>query len=827
MAYNPYSELFGQEYNPNGDAANGTAGSMTSGSIQNAAIQNSPAGKSGDPFTGMLAHAQAINAVKNGRRRNDAKFQPGQGPGLRVAPNEMNIPQKKQVNPGLMQPAPLGAPPQQYGGQPGGGSGWSSITDGGNGNYLGTGPYRVGPAPQQGGSPDPRWISTGPYPVPQQPGAPVDPRWISTGPFPMPPQQGGDDYHMRLWQQATGNAPTGDPHMRLWQQAVNQPSGAPPPQYYERPDATYGNDPHMRLWQQATGNFVAPPQQGGFVPGKGNGQKYEGTTNAGGPNYEYAMQEPTYRVAAMQTSGPDYEGGGGTTTPEQPPPAPVPPPVPEAPLPVENPQLPAPVRNPDGTTTQPPPDPTTGRGGRGVRTGAPLPNPTPNAPPPNPGTVPDWVWNTAVRYAKEGGEAYKWLLQRPQVIQMYHEEMSRLGEMSRGIDFVDWVQSRFTNLPEGSNPLYKRKGYDTYTHNADGTLRGFGSENPAYNPGGTPAPSSPVPGTPGGPAVPPPPNPEQPRVIIPPGAPVPPYTPPPPAPPETGAPGTPPPTGGTPPPTAPTSPTTPSGEQEDWFTKLKAKIDEGAEPGTLQTSGQYDYEKRIMPLFQRQQQELERRMRAQGALDKRQNSGGFGMQLGSAMADLNAQQGAQLADTMVKTGEAGLDRALQKYLGDQNTRSKMIELGTEAGMQKYLAELNNDLERHKIKTNDDLQRYLNGQDNALKKYGIDKDDLLERYKAELQLEGAKANASSNVSAARLQAAASKAASNAAREAQRYDADVRLRLGLYGTDVERENNLMRYQLGVWGLSPDIIKLIMGASPDTQVGATPPGTVVVKP
>lgn len=722
MATNPYDILYGQEYNPNGDQANGQAGANTPGSVQNAAVQGAGAGAKGDPFAGMLAHAQALNAVRAQRRVRQAPprgnaFQPQSDRRVRQAPDPRMI--------GRVEPE---AP-----------SGYASST-----------------------------LQSQPPQPPPQPFRPV-------------------------YQAASYSAPQ--------EMMTTDPEGSGYNPYLQ-----YGGTPETEMPVEDP-NLALPTRTptGGIVP----------NIDPGWWDKQYA-QQPTPETPVVP---PPVAPPPVVPPPVAPNPTPPPTETPENPV-VENPNIPLPPREPGGGIVpnipgEPPP--------------ATTPPPVTTQRPAPPGVNAD-TWtkvNSWVDDARAQGADYSWLYDRSWALEQYYEDMARLGADADGVDFVDWAKHRFTDLTPEQNKLAGRRGYDTYLYNADGSLRGHGNNPTAPEP---PAPGAPATGTgtPEQPVATPPVT--TPPVIIPSKGVVPKTIPgttpetggPEPAPP--GSKGTTPTTGGP----EPAPPGSKGGEGgEDWFTKLKAKIDKGGEEGELETSKQYDYEQRLSAMFRRQQDKLERKMRSSAALDGRQNSGGFGMALGNAQAELSSQQGAQMADQLVKTGEAGLDRSLQKYTTDRATRTRMIELSTEAGMNKYITDLNNDLEKNKIKTNDDLQRYLNSQDNVLKKYGIDKDDLLERYKAELGLEGAKANAASQVSAARLSAAAQKAASDASRAAQKYDADTRLRLGLYGTDVDRENNLMRNQNDREKLKQEILRLIMENSPDPNNTRPPTGTVVVRP
>jgi hypothetical protein len=90
------------------------------------------------------------------------------------------------------------------------------------------------------------------------------------------------------------------------------------------------------------------------------------------------------------------------------------------------------------------------------------------------------------------------------------------------------------------------------------------------------------------------------------------------------------------------------------------------------------------------------------------------------------------------------------------------------------------------------------------------------------------SADAGVTAASMQAAASAAGASAALQAAQISADAsrfgdttRANTALAGYDVQRENNIMQYVLGMYGLSTAQINALLGNSP------TPTTTTVVKP
>lgn len=194
---------------------------------------------------------------------------------------------------------------------------------------------------------------------------------------------------------------------------------------------------------------------------------------------------------------------------------------------------------------------------------------------------------------------------------------------------------------------------------------------------------------------------------------------------------------------------------------------------------------RFNPLFEKQQGDLQRQLMHTGSVTGATKAGGFGSVVGDALTGLSAEQGAILG----------------KEISEQT--KNMTQLAT----QKYVAELGVMVQQEQIRTNADLERAA----QELQKYGIDKNDLLDRYKAELGLKGQMYSADRGVDAAALHAAASSAAAGAQAAAARYDADVRRELGILGYDVERENNVMRYILGIASLGPEWAKWISSSDP----------------
>jgi hypothetical protein len=493
--------------------------------------------------------------------------------------------------------------------------------------------------------------------------------------------------------------------------------------------------------------------------------------------------------------------------------------------------------NPPNLASDRPPKPTMGtptptQPGEPVLTG-----PAPPKPPGFEG-VPDAAWNDITRWvndAKAQGADYSFLLQHPDLIMQYRNFVGTDTSGARnGIDFVDWLQHMHPN--EFNNPLAGRQGFDTFLYtDANGTQRGYGQGTGAPQPGlGQPVDDAAaryqrrqwyldhIQGTnldPNDPAnfvggivfdqygqlksAAPAPAPATPAPTTPttPGAPVP-------APggsgagPVPGGEGVPGGTGGGQG-TAPAPTPAPAPDSGDETQRLidQFKSNFGAH--------QPDIESLLNPMFSRQQQRLSQSLNAEAALTPgRLQSGGYGENKATAMAELGGQQSATLATALQKQQELQMN---------QNTQ--VMQLATQAGMQKYITDINNDLELYKVRTNDDLQRYLNGQDNALKRYGIDAQAVWERYSADQNLKGNALAAQASVNAAALHAAATAAAGKAAADASRANAQLQFELGMSGLGVDRERNIGNFILGLLGINIQDMNVINGI-----LSGIPTGTVV---
>lgn len=237
---------------------------------------------------------------------------------------------------------------------------------------------------------------------------------------------------------------------------------------------------------------------------------------------------------------------------------------------------------------------------------------------------------------------------------------------------------------------------------------------------------------------------------------------------------------------------------------------------------------RFRPQFEQEQEDLLRAMMHTGGVTGMSDSGGFGSTVGKEMNRLIGRQSADMGKYIFEGGENEANRSLQKYIADQDTRTKLKVLETESGMQKYMADLNATLTREGIKTNADLERELAKLDAETKKYGIDANDILERYKADLAFKGIKYSADAGVSAAGMQAAAAGAAQAAAGAARQAEMEFQRERLKY----EDVFNQRQYDLGLLNINRDIYgmdldnqyKLMMlqwYMSPEARIGGSPPG------
>jgi hypothetical protein len=269
-----------------------------------------------------------------------------------------------------------------------------------------------------------------------------------------------------------------------------------------------------------------------------------------------------------------------------------------------------------------------------------------------------------------------------------------------------------------------------------------------------------------------------------------------------------------PPPVAPPAPAAPVAPDPSKYGST-ATVDnlgfQPPDPASLDKGSTFEdiikrYEGMLNPAFERQQTQALRKLRAEAAKSGQIDSGGFGTNQAELLTGLGAQQSAIVGDFASKGYEAEKERELSRFV--ESMKDATMNFG--------------------IQTNADLERFLQKNEMELKKYGIDKDDLLQRYKAGLDLEGTKYSADSSLKAANLHAAASAAAANAGAGAAMYGANIQRELGLLNADVDRENNIMRFILGMYGVGNDQVRNIIGTSPDSWFNDfNIPGNVVVRP
>lgn len=264
---------------------------------------------------------------------------------------------------------------------------------------------------------------------------------------------------------------------------------------------------------------------------------------------------------------------------------------------------------------------------------------------------------------------------------------------------------------------------------------------------------------------------------------------------------TPPPDGPAPPP-GPGTPTNPDGSLPPRERTPPPPAPQLTDFNELLTRTIGEIENRYDPLFQKQQDDLQRRLTHIGATTGAVDAGGFTESVGNALSGLQAEQGAQLGQEI----------------------SALTQSGQALATQRYVSELDAAVRQEQIRTNADVESWA----LDLQKYGIDKNDLMERYKSELALRGVMYSADAQVNAAALHAAASQAAAVASADASRYAADQRLRSDILGADVMREGNIMDYIMGFAALGPEWARWILGADPFGIIsGAQPPGDVIVTP
>jgi hypothetical protein len=567
MAYNPYvNDPYSNQTNVYGGAsANGTQGSQTNSSVANAAMQT---GRGGNPAQSFGSAAQQWSQYLSGQMQPDRQ--------VRQAPNPRGG--QRQVRQAIPKDSATSG-------------GWSSITDGGNGNYLGSGPLMVGAAPPHGGGSGWSSITDG-----------GNGNFLGSGPL------------------LVGGAPNADMSAGHWSIGIGDNF---PPSYFN----------------------------------KGNGQKYEGTTGSG--FNEAALMQQGGNNPFNNQGGDPWSIGIGDSFPVDGP---------------YQPQLPAPERT--GNVPAPAPQtPTTGRGGRGVRTGAPLPNPVVNPPAPTQQTAGPMAWDDlASKYAddaKAQGHDYEWLRGNGWMVQQYQEDMQRMGLYNQpgAPDFVDWAKSRF---PSFSHTLAGRQGYDTFINTADGGMRGWGGSGTAtpgsYGAGGSWDSFVASQATPQAPA-------------------------------------------------SPTSTTTTTSSKSATTT-----------PGGGNAP---DMEAYMAALFGRQSDQLQRRLDAKAANMGTLQSGGYLASSADAQAALSAEQGGQLGGYLFQDVMSQRDNDLKRYLGQLDSETSKYGADAAAKAAKYGASASRSAARYGA----DASRYNADLDYRL---GLDRlryDDMFNQRNYDLGIFG--------------------------------------------------------------------------------------------
>jgi hypothetical protein len=582
------------------------------------------------------------------------------------------------------------------------------------------------------------------------------------------------------------------------QQRISQPAG--------------GSDPfaalvdHVRGYIQtrtqqpqpqppSAGDTLAPapmgPQQqlGGVLQGLlSNANNYTFDPNSGAPDLTsyYAAIRNQFTSQSRFDGG---EDGGGPPIAQEPQPIPAPSPTP-TPSPAPAPSTPGPgdqFKILDPT----PPD--------RHRAAAPPPN-TPQqpqiGPKPSDGNnygLSDWAWSTANDWYQKSkaqgyGDAYSWLLEKPWVLDMYKSFVDASPDRAN-IDPVDYIHFAFPDL---NNPGYKRAGYDTMTEKPDGTPIGptWNTNNPE------PPPDKPLQYGAGflqqqregiaNKTIDPKSLPDDLLTAL--G-----YTPqqiadlrkPPaqqqqPTPDGGGHSNDPvtPPAGATPPP-AGTQPA-PSTPPPSPFADSAAAALESLRADTRKRA-------------ELQLAENERELRAKSALVHGQSSGAFE----SSLASQFGSAGADLAQAL-----STLD--YESFNKDQDRK-----------LQDNIARLNADTTRYGVDTTASTQRYNTDTSAAVQREGYANQLEIAKIQQAAQEYGARMGAQ----AAAAGASASQAAAAAQAAEQKYEADLRYKLGLYQTDVQREGNYLGFTGNQSQQLLDWIKTIMQMSPDNFINNAP--------
>lgn len=215
------------------------------------------------------------------------------------------------------------------------------------------------------------------------------------------------------------------------------------------------------------------------------------------------------------------------------------------------------------------------------------------------------------------------------------------------------------------------------------------------------------------------------------------------------------------------------------------------------------------PVQQDAMDRLTRQLRHEGSLTGATNSGGFIPGMAEKLAPVANQFAAQKGQLMFQDQQAKADRLLDKYKFDNAQQ---------------------------------LQSWIEQNRQELERYGIDQNVLLGRYNADKQIQAAGIGARASTAAARYGADASRYNSLLDYLSSQYSTDAnydlgmgnlglgfynagnQYNLGLYGADIDRENNMMNYLSRIYGMSPDMLRLLMQGDPSQLIPGMSPGNTV---
>lgn len=476
-----------------------------------------------------------------------------------------------------------------------------------------------------------------------------------------------------------------------------------------------------------------------------------------------------------------------------------------------------------GTPTEPPPTgptdpgpPTGGEGGKNRGAGQ---QPTPQG-------WTDQQWAEFNEWSSVPG--YTWLKNEPGLVLEYltNNWALRQGNNSewQGVDFVDWLYHRMNG--NGSHPLYRRSGYDTYLYkDRNYTPRGYASQGgPTYNPtnagpGGYVTPKYQG----GGPDAPAyydqdgtPRNNDgsrwkpKPAPTTPPAGQGGPY--------EKSTPFT---NEGQSRPSTPYKPP-PTGPQYPREGPYYHNPDpgEGAPTSGPGSTGFLDELNRMFnPMFEREANQFTKRARAASAVGGgyADDSGGFGTQLSEGLSQLSADQGSRMTDFAMTAAEKTKDRQTQIQLANIQAQSAQYKADTD----KFIAQLNAEIAQIGFQSDEEVAKYVADKKAEMEKYGIDANDVLERYRLEVQKEIAVSESNAANRGAALGSAMENAFGSVMARFNQQEMDLRRDLGYAGFDIDRERNWMNFILGLGGQNAEWLNQLRGSSPEWWLsGGGPP-------